>query len=402
MKQLFERDRFLLAVNAAISMLCSFVLLKIAIDLIGLSGRGSLVLLMTYSTIGCNLLRFGLNQGSLSVFNQVKDDPVRTDRTLSCFIALTLWQAGLGIVLAVIAANNFLEGTLNGLGVSSATFAIYFGSYILNSALVFYASMLLPGRYLLEHTIVFNGCVFSLIYGNSLSSSASVTSFVIILAIGLCLGSIFLFIRGRVPMTLVVRFADARPLLTNGSRVVVWSNLKDLMYKLDLLILPYLLSSQQFGLYTVVQSVVQSVWRVTDPLSGIYQRELTMGSAGARVMGGLKFPLFLMLSALIFGLASVWAVGFFVSSNIEGIELSVFFFGVMTLLFVYWKFVAVEFVVLGRNRFMYVTIVTYILSYILLVPHVSHVSDALILASSVYGLSAFLAFLLPRKFRSLC
>jgi hypothetical protein len=214
------------------------------------------------------------------------------------------------------------------------------------------------------------------------------------------LGIAFIFVRVKIPIALVAGRKEAFMLLRNGGKLVVWSNFKDLMYKIDILLLPAVLSAQNFGLYSVIQTLSQSVWRITDPLLGIYQREMTLGK-GRQVRVSWFLWLLSFASIVIYGIVSVWAVSIFVDDSLGDLGLLIFLLGAMNLMFAYWKLKAVEFVVFGKNLFMYATISMFLIIYIGCYSFVSSVSDAIILAIFVYSLMVVTAIMLPRKGSSL-
>jgi hypothetical protein len=153
-------DRVYLGLNAVLSMIFSLVLLKIALSALGLEGRGKLLIVMTYSSLVCNIIRFGVNQGSLSAFRLARDDADRSNKILRSFVALTVWQSfGTGLVVLVI-TNMFMYEWVIELSASSFALSLYCGSFLFSSAFVFYASMVSPGRFSFEYTIIYYSVLF--------------------------------------------------------------------------------------------------------------------------------------------------------------------------------------------------------------------------------------------------
>ena len=389
-------DRVYLGLNAALSTIFSLVLLKIALSVLGLDGRGKLLIVMTYSSLVCNIIRFGLNQGSLSAFRLARDDAKRSNKILRSFVALTVWQSfGTGLVVLVI-TNMFMYDWVIELSASSFALSFYCGSFLFSSAFVFYASMVSPGRFSFEYTVIYYSVLFFSLYLIDLFFAVSVEYMIFAMSGSMWLGIAFIFVRVKIPIAFVAGRKEALMLLRNGGKLVVWSNFKDLMYKIDILLLPAVLSAQNFGLYSVIQTLSQSIWRITDPLLGIYQREMTLGKGG-QVRVSWVLCLLSFTSIVIYGSVSIWAVSIFVDDSLGDLGLLIFLLGAMNLMFAYWKLKAVEFVVFGKNLFMDATISMFLIIYIGCYSFVSSVSEALILSISVYGLMVVAALLLPRK-----
>ena len=176
----------------------------------------------------------------------------------------------------------------------------------------------------------------------------------------------------------------------------VWQNFKDLMYKIDLILLPSILSAQNFGLYTVIQTISQSIWRLTDPLLGIYQRELTQETRRSIIHSSLKVFIFL-LSCICYGFLCLWVVKIFINPNTTDIDVHIIAIGAITLMFNYWKLKAVELVVLGKNIFMYISISMFLISYLCLYKFIDSLNEAILLAIFCYSLITVTAFFLSKN-----
>lgn len=394
-KKILE-DRIFLILSAGVSLICSFIILKLALDMLGLEGRGLLIIVITYSTLACNLIRFGLNQGSLNIFKKLNNNLHKKEQAVNCYIALSIWQSIIGSTVFIILTSLFFQNTISYVQVDISYLGIYLGIFIFNSAIVFFASMQSEGRISFEYNLIYNFILISFLFLYDNFSLSSVESFVIAMSFSMFIGTVFLFFRTELPFKLFIVQKDAMALLKSGGKLVVWQNFKDLMYKIDLILLPSILSAQNFGLYTVIQTISQSIWRLTDPLLGIYQRELTQETRRSVVNSSLKVFIFL-LSCICYGFLCLWVVKIFINPNMTDMDVYIIAIGAITLMFNYWKLKAVELVVLGKNIFMYISISMFLISYLCLYKFIDSLNEAILLAIFCYSLITVTAFFLSKN-----
>ena len=341
--------------TSLLSLIFSFLLLKLQLKFIGVGDRGIMILAQANVAVLASLLRFGVGQ---SVIRAIPD----YSRSIisSNFIFLTFIQAVLiAITISLLFYfTNFFGNNLDNssvfaiasFGVSSLLFnAISNFSFLLHSSKVFLIQILLLG--------VFN---IGLIW------FAGIFFYMDIKTVLYCITTaqicVLIFLSKFLPKFKIIYIKKEliKRLIFEGASSIGWSFIKDLSYKIDLLIFGNILEKFDFGIYSVLQNLCQSVWRVTDSIMASYSKYLL----GLKKEDYIKFTnlLIFMLTLVSFlGIICAYFIITPVFGFIAGMDMSQYLFPALILLFAVlifniWKLVANFFIQVGRNIPMYITL----------------------------------------------
>lgn len=189
--------------------------------------------------------------------------------------------------------------------------------------------------------------------------------------------------------------SDLKLHIRNGLNVTGWVLLKNLVYKLDLLVLPRILSPVDYGTYTVVQTIAQSVWRIADPVLAVYNRMLLMravGDYGKTMKMRLQNIFVMVASILILSMINILILYTMLGEMNYLDTIALVALSLASAIFILWKQAAVECVASGRNRFMYLTTTSYIFLYLFLSQFLTSKEHAYILIVILCLLMGLLGF----------
>jgi len=348
-----------------ISLFFSFLLLKIQLGFLGVEQRGIMILAQANVAVLVSLVRFGISQSVIKAISE-------QEKSIVCanFIFLVAIQAVLiGLIVLLLFMNRSLFGgylqnlsffVITSFSISSLLFyALSSFSFLLHSSKVFIIQTVLFGVLNIGFLWLAGKCV-------------TVGINMVLLCIAAAQFCVVIFLAKLLP-----RFRSCHinkqllmQLVFGGARSIGWSFIKDLSYKIDLLFFGSILSKYDFGIYSILQNLCQSIWRITDQLMASYSKYLL----GIKKEYYIKFTnnVILILTFLTFlaiGIAYFLIVPVF--GFIAGMDLSQYRFPALVLLyavFVFniWKLVANFFIQIGHYFSMYFTLILLIgLFYIL-------------------------------------
>ncbi len=368
-----------------ISLVFSFLLLKIQLGFLGVEQRGIMILVQANVAVLVSLVRFGIGQSVIKAISE-------QDKSIVCanFLLLLAVQAvliGL-IVLIIFLYGNLFGGHLQNLSffvitsfsISSLLFnALSNFSFLLHSSKVFTIQTVLFGVLNIGFLWLAGKCVTIGINMALLSTAAAQLCVVIFLA------KLLPRFRSRhINKQLLIQ------LVFGGASSIGWSFLKDLSYKIDLLFFGSVLSKYDFGIYSILQNLCQSVWRITDQFMASYSKYLL----GIKKEYYIKFTnnvililIFLTFSAIGFAYFLIVPVFGFIA----GIDLSQYRFPALVLLYAVlvfniWKLVANFFIQIGHYFSMYVTLITLISLFFILKKFVVTLDQAVFSTALAYSI----------------
>jgi len=375
-------ESILVVVNAGLSAAFSFVLLYATVTLLGVADRGQFAFLQTLSLTLVNVMRLGLHQQVQVLASPTALLPTRRLvvtqsvylATLTFFLVFGLEHLGATLDLMLLTAHEVV-------------LPLYAASLLFYANCSFLVLLTANARVNLAQICVFYGSLFAMIFAFERAGTVDVENVLIAVTIANGIGSLLCLYALRLQPSLRLRLSDVPSQLRGGMKIFGWSNLKDLMYRIDLLILPALLDVKSYGQYTVIQNLALSSWRVIDPLLSYYNRILIF--IGPEFKSDSKLKIFRKVKIVVFCLSVVLSVVLTVfishltSEKDANVVFLTFVFCVTAVWFFRWKKLSIEELALGRHAFMYKSITFFILGYLCLVPFVRNLSSALLLVSAL-------------------
>jgi len=369
-------------INSIIAVLMAFLLMKLAIAFIGIEARGLFVVVQTWSLFIVNIIRLGLHQRFLINFSEQNREIL-----LSRLFTLSIYQAVVSSLVSFFVATTLVD-YCSGACSSSTSYAVAF--YVLTllvySTLTYVLLMTQSLVKVVEQTFIFYLTVISAVIALDYLEISSLSGFIWAFGLGQLLCILHAFFILKVKVRLVTKWHDIQLELGGGAKIAGWSNLKDLMYKIDILLLPSVLTPRDFGMYTILQNVWQLIWRV-DPIVGVYNRELIKGSDRAMKNNFVALSVaFLLIMGVFYGALVPFLTELFISLTGWELGLPLFFAGFSAVFFVLWKLIAVSEMMQGKSTLMYVSILGYLAGYCLIVPFISSIDQAVLLAAALMAL----------------
>jgi hypothetical protein len=375
-------ESVLVIINAVLTAAFSFAFLYATVTFLGLADRGKLAFLQSLLITLTNLMRLGLHQQV-----QVLSSPTaqifgrRLVVTQSVHLAIFAFLAVLGLN-HWSATSGLIPPVLHPM-----TLPLYAGSLLLYSNCSFLVQLTSSARNNLAQICVYYGALFVVLFAFERCSSVNVDYVFVALIIANSFGSLICLYALRIRPSLRLELGDFPSQMRGGLKIFGWSNLKDLMYRIDILILPGLLDAKSYGHYTIINNLAQSSWRVIDPLLGYYNRLLILG--GLNYRAEMKFRMLGKVKVVAFGLFIVLALiltliaSHITSETDANIVFLTFLFCIATASVTIWKKISIDELAQGRHVFMYKSVSTFLFAYLLLSPLVSDIFSALLLASAL-------------------
>lgn len=390
-KGILASDRGVLALNAALSLLFSLLLIKVSVDFLGLEQRGGYVFLLTVVSLFCSVIRCGVNQGSLAFFRGCADEEQISVLT-ETYVAVVLIQSILICLLSVAFYDSLIPFFPESTVVNESVFCVFVVVTFVSNAIMFFASMVGKAVAALAFTIASNLISLSTIGLMWEYDWRTLDSFTLAVCAGLLAATVVASKMMKLPLKIGIDIDLIRQQVTSGIRMLGWQLGKDFMYRLDTLVLPYLLSAPAYGGFTVIQSIGQSVWRLIDPVLSIYQREL-VSSKNKKIISLDRAAYSVLALAVIAYLVVAVAVAIALTDNkYVDIWYSIATLFLAYVLFSNWKIFAVQQVVDGKNLFMYVTVVIFYAVYLVLIQGVSSLNAALLVTAVSYAVLSVAPF----------
>ena len=252
-----------------LSLIFSFLLLKLQLRFIGVGDRGVMILAQTNVAVLTSLLRFGVGQSVIRAIPDYNRAIVSAN-----FIFLTFIQAVLiGMVIYLLFyCTNFFG---NNLGKSSVFAIASFGvSSLLYNAISNFSFLLLNSKVFMIQILLLGIINIGLLcFAGEFFFFGIKTVLFCITTAQLC---VLIFLLNFLPKFrfIFIKKELIKRLIFEGASSIGWSFIKDLSYKIDLLIFGDILGKNDFGIYSVLQNLCQSVWRVTDSVMASYSKFL--------------------------------------------------------------------------------------------------------------------------------
>lgn len=375
-------ESVLVIINAVLTAALSFAFLYATVTFLGLADRGNIAFLQSLSITLTNLMRLGLHQQAQVL--SIPEAQIYVRRlvvTQSVYLALFTFLAFLGLN-HLSTASGLIPPLLHPL-----TMPLYAGSLLFYSNCSFLVQLTSSARNNLAQICVYYSALFVVLFAFERSTSVNVDCVFVALIIANSFGSLICLFALRIRPSLRLKLGDVPSQMRGGLKIFGWSNLKDLMYRIDILILPSLLDAKSYGHYTIITNLAQSSWRVIDPLLGYYNRLLILG--GFNFRAEMKFKMsrkvkvaalgsFIVLAAFLTLIAS--KITLETDANIVFLT---FVFCLATASVSIWKKFSIDELAQGRHVFMYKSISTFLFIYLILSQLVNDISSALILASAL-------------------
>lgn len=230
--------------------------LKIIVEMVGVEGRGLLISVLTITSLGSIIFKFGANLLIIPRMREKGLENVLREYLLSTLMSnlllipftLLYWAYFINsenkispIHLVAIAIINNLSGSL------ALIVAVDFSRYhyiIWNTG---QAIILLLALYF-SHYLKYDD-IDAILKCYIVAGIYQITYFVLIYR------------------NIIFSKKNLGPILPSvGLKAYLFSIGKEFIYRLDLIILPNLITPKEFGQYSIVQNLAQISWRVTDPL----------------------------------------------------------------------------------------------------------------------------------------
>jgi O-antigen/teichoic acid export membrane protein len=375
-----RNDSMLTLINSGVSIFMAFLLMKLAIMSIGIEARGLFVLVQTGALFIVNVIRLGLHQRFLMNLGDKNREIL-----LSGLFTLSLYQAAVSSLISILITSTLIEQCQYGCGESTPyAVAFYVFTLLIYSTLTHVLLMIGNLIKVIEQTFIFYLTVVLIVVVLDRLEISSLSGFIWAFGVGQLLCILHALFVMNIQIRFVTKWLDIQAEMAAGAKIAGWSNLKDLMYKIDILLLPAILSPKNFGVYTILQNVWQLIWRVADPLVGIFNRELIRKSDRAMKNSFLvSLVVLLLFVGIIFGALVPFITEFFIP--VSGLELgnSLFFVGFAAVFFVLWKIIAVSEMMQGKSALMYVSILGYLAGYCLVMPFISSISSAVLVVAGL-------------------
>ena len=375
-----RNDSMLTLINAGVSVFMAFLLMKLAIMSIGIEARGLFVLVQTGALFIVNVIRLGLHQRFL-----INLGDKNREILLSGLFTLSFYQAAVSSLISILITSTLIEQCQYGCNEATPyAVAFYVFTLLIYSTLTHVLLMIGNLTKVIEQTFIFYLTVVLIVVVLDRLEISSLSGFIWAFGVGQLLCILHALFVMNIQIRFVTKWLDIQAEVAAGAKIAGWSNLKDLMYKIDILLLPAILSPKHFGVYTIFQNVWQLIWRVADPLVGIFNRELLRKSDRAMKNSFLvSLVVLLLFVGIIFGALVPFIAEFFIP--VSGLELgsSLFFVGFSAVFFVLWKIIAVSEMVQGKSVLMYVSILGYLAGYCLVMPFISSISSAVLVVAAL-------------------
>jgi len=372
-----------------ISLAFSFLLLKLQIGLLGVEQRGILILTQANVAVLITLARFGIGQSVIGLI------PKHDRSILSAnFIFLTSIQGLLigTIVLIILKSTNFFGNQIE--NISLFMVVVYSITSLFFNAISSFSFLIISSKEFAIQTLLFG--FFNIFFLYTISKILPVGINTVLLCVITAQIFAMIYISKLLPR-FNFRFLK-KDILKNffyhGARNIGWSFLKDLSYKIDLLIFGNTLSSYDFGIYSILQNLCQSVWRVTDPMLASYTKYLLTISKDIYI----KFTnnvIWILTSLTFLSLGLSYFIITPVFGFISGIDLTRFLFPALILLYAIfifniWKLIANFFIQIGYHLPMYITLGSLIILFLVLKTFVKTLNEGVYTTAFAYSLVSLL------------
>ena len=382
-----------------LSLIFSFLLLKIQLKFLGIEQRGLIIFVQANIAVLISLLRFGIGQSVISFIK--KHDKLIVS---SNFVLLTTIQGvfiGM-IVLVIFKYTNFFGSHLEHL--SPIVIVIYSVSCLLFNAISNFSFLIHSSKIFATQTVMIGS--FNILFLILISKLRQIDINLVLLCITATQFCVLIFLVRLLPR---FNFADInksilRGLFFEGVSSVGWSFIKDLSYKIDLLIFGNTLSKYEFGIYSLLQNLCQSVWRVTDPLLASYSKYLM----SIKKETYIKFTNNLILILIFLTIISLGVAYFLIAPTfgfISGIDFSKFIIPSLILLYSYlifniWKLIANLFIQIGQHIPMYISLGILIVLFFSINTFANTLNKAVFITAIIYSIVTLIMILFYKRVSS--
>ncbi len=356
---------------------------------LGVEERGVIILAQSNIAVLVSLVRFGVGQSVIRAISENEREIVCTN-----FAVVTVIQSLIiGILIFILFITTAFFG--NHLENVSVYWLISFGvSSLLFSALSNLTFLFHSSKVFLLQTVLIGA--LNIIFLWTIGKWVVVDINVVLFCITLAQFCVVIFLLKSLPQfrSIYIRKSLLKQLVFDGARSIGWSFIKDLSYKIDLLVFGNILSKYDFGIYSVLQNLCQSVWRVTDSVMASYSKYLlVMKKEQYEKFTDNVILVLVGVTFLALGVAYFLVVPVF--GFIAGIDFSEYLFPSLVLLFAslifnVWKLIANFFIQIGHHISMYITLCSLIGLFCILKSFIITLNEAVVTTASVYLITSLL------------
>ena len=182
--------------------------------------------------------------------------------------------------------------------------------------------------------------------------------------------TIYLFISSSIFNFKMIDKVFIKKIFSNGLKNLGWSYLKDMLYKIDIIIFSRILDSKEFGYYTIIQNLSQFAWTFTDPLVSAFSKYVIKFDLNAIS----RFYNRTLKSFLIIFLLIITPVTILFSNQvfnlISGEELNnyrnmIIIYVLTFIFFLIWKLTAQTFVILNAVKNIYYSLFVFFITLLI-------------------------------------
>jgi O-antigen/teichoic acid export membrane protein len=379
-----------------LSLAFSFLLLKIQLRFLGVEQRGVIILVQANVAVLISLFRFGIGQSVISYITKYDKSNVSSN-----FVLLTIIQAviiGI-IVLVLFKSTNFFGSHLENL--STIVIVLYSVSCLLFNAISNFSFLIHSSKIFATQTVMIGS--LNVLFLLLISNLRQIDINLILLCITATQVCVLIFLVRLLPRfnLVFINKKTLRGLFFEGVSSVGWSFIKDLSYKIDLLIFGNTLSKYDFGIYSVLQNLCQSVWRVTDPLMASYSKYLM----SIKKETYIKFTNNVILILIFLTIISLGMAYFLIApifGFIAGIDFSKFLIPSLillysTLIFNIWKLIANLFIQIRQHIPMYISLSILIVLFFSIKIFANSLNKAVVITSIVYSIVTLIMIIFYKR-----
>jgi O-antigen/teichoic acid export membrane protein len=170
--------------------------------------------------------------------------------------------------------------------------------------------------------------------------------------------TMYLFISSSIFNFKMIDKIFIKKIFSNGFKNLGWSYLKDMLYKIDIIIFSRILDVKEFGYYTIIQNLSQFVWKFTDPLVSAYSKYVIKFDLNAisifynRILKSffIFFLLFIIPITLLFANQIFNIIS---GENLNDYRNMIIMYILTFIFFLIWKLTAQTFVILNSVKNIY-------------------------------------------------
>ena len=154
----------------------------------------------------------------------------------------------------------------------------------------------------------------------------------------------------------------------DGFKNLGWSYLKDIIYKIDIIVFSRTLNEKEFGYYTIIQNLAQFVWKFTDPIVSAYSKyvmrfDFKVIKKFYNKILKLFFGFFLFFIIPITILFSTQIFNMITGENLNNYRNMIISYILTFIFFLLWKITAQTYVILNSVKNIYYSLFIFFLTF---------------------------------------